>query len=134
MVSAGNGIHTAAERTTIAGQISGLRERVLSLANAKDSNGLPLFAALGSALTPFSGPETVQPDYSFDGLPGQQATGVYAIPFTLDGESAFMNQPGRDGVFNITVNNLNTAGQFIPADRALITDNITVTDLSLIHI
>jgi len=132
VVSAGNGIYTAAERATVANQLSGLRDRVLSLSNAKDSNGLPLFAALGSALTPFTGPETVQPDYSFDGLPGQQATGVYAIPFTLDGESAFMNQPGRDGVFNITVSNLTSPGNLIPADRALITDPITVTDKALL--
>lgn len=126
VVSAGNGSHTAAERTTIAGQLSGLRDRILSLANTKDSNGLPLFAALGSALTPFVGPQSQAPDYTFNGLPGQSATGAYAIPFTLDGESAFMNQPARDGVFNVTVTNP-TAG-LIPADRALITDNVAITN------
>lgn len=126
VVSAGNGVHTAAERQTIAGQIAGLRDQLISLSNTKDSNGMPLFAALGSALTPIVGPQTTQPDYSFDGLPGQASSGPYAIPFTLDGESAFMNQPSRDGVFNVTVTN--PAAGLIPADRALLTDNIAVTN------
>ncbi len=56
VVSAGNGAYTASERTTIAGQLSGMRDQILALANTKDSNGLPLFAALGSALAPFVGP------------------------------------------------------------------------------
>jgi len=129
VVSAGNGAYSAAERTTIAGQISGLRDRVLSLANTRDGNGMPLFAALGSALTPFAGPQSAAPDYRFDGLPGQTATNVYAIPATLDGESAFMAQPARDGVFNIKVGN---SGGGIPAGRTLTTDTITVTDKTIV--
>ena len=126
VVSAGNGTHTPAERTTIAGQLSGIKDQILALANAKDSNGLPLFAALGSALQPFVGPQSVAPDYTFQGLPGQAASGNYAIPFTLDGESAFMNTPSRDGVFNITVGN--TVTGIIPNDRGLVTDNMVVTN------
>lgn len=132
VVSAGNGTHTAAERATIAAQINGLRDRVLSLSNAKDSNGLPLFAALGSALSPFVGPAATQPDYAFDGLPGQASTDVYAIPFTLDGESAFMHQPARDGVFNVTVGNLTSPGNSIPSTRGLLTDNIAVTNTAVV--
>lgn len=130
VVSAGNGTHTAAERTTIANQIAGLRDQVLTLANTKDSNGLPLFAALGSALQPFVGPQSQAPDYTFQGLPGQAATGPYAIPFTLDGESAFMNQPARDGVFNITVGN--STSTLIPADRGLLTDQMKITNGSAV--
>lgn len=130
VVSAGNGVHTAAERQTIALQISGLRDRVVSLANTQDSNGMPLFAALGSALAPFVGPQTTAPDYAFNGLPGQSSSGPYAIPFTLDGESAFMNQPSRDGVFNVKVTN--PAAGLIPADRALVTDNVKVADNSIV--
>ena len=130
VISAGNGTHTAAERTTIAGQLSGLREQVLALSNTKDSNGLPLFAALGSALAPFVGPQTTAPDYRFDGLPGQSASGEYAIPFTLDGESAFMNQPARDGVFNITVGN--TVSGSIPGNRGLLTTPMTVTNTTTV--
>jgi flagellar hook-associated protein 3 FlgL len=107
-----------------------LKEQILSLANAKDSNGLPLFAALGSALAPFVGPQSAPPDYTFDGLPGQSAAGAYAIPFTLDGEAAFMNQPARDAVFNISVGNTTTG--VIPNDRALVTDNMAVTSLATV--
>jgi flagellar hook-associated protein 3 FlgL len=126
VVTAGNGAYTASERTTIAGQLTGMRDQILALANTKDSNGLPLFAALGSALAPFVGPQSVAPDYTFNGLPGQSASGQYAIPFTLDGEAAFMNQPARDGVFNVTVGNT-TTGQ-IPTNRSLTTDGVVVSN------
>jgi len=124
VVSAGNGTHSPAERTTIAGQISGLRDQILTLANAKDSNGSPLFAALGSALTPFVGPQSVSPDYTFNGLPGQASSGPYEIPFALDGESAFMHVPARDAVFNVNVTNPATG--LIPTNRSLLTDNVAV--------
>ncbi|MDZ7938707.1 MAG: flagellar hook-associated protein FlgL [Rhodoferax sp.] len=130
VVSAGNGAYTAPERATIAGQLSGMRDQILALANTKDSNGLPLFAALGSALAPFVGPQSVAPDYTFNGLPGQSASGQYAIPFTLDGEAAFMNQPARDGVFNVTVSN--TAAGLIPATRSLTTDGVVLTNTATV--
>ena len=130
VVSAGTGTHTPAERETIAGQLSGIKDQILALANTKDSNGMPLFAALGSALTPFVGPQSVAPDYTFKGLPGQSTGGPYSIPYTLDGESAFMNQPARDGVFNVTVTN--PVAGLIPPERALVTNNITVTSTAIV--
>lgn len=105
VVSAGNASFSAADRKTVALQITGLRERILTLANAQDSNGQPLFAALGSALKPISGPASTAPDYTFEGLPGSAAAGTYAIASTLDGESAFMLQPGRDAVYNVKTSN-----------------------------
>lgn len=102
VVSAGSGTHTAADRKTIALQLTGLRDHIMGLANTKDTNGLPLFSALGSALTPFVGPQTTSPDYTFNGLPGQTASTEVSIPFTLDGDSAFMLQAGRDGAYNIS--------------------------------
>jgi flagellar hook-associated protein 3 FlgL len=103
--SAGNGSFSAAERKTVSDQIAGLRQHILTLANTQDSNGQPLFAALGSALQPFAGPASSVPDYTFNGLPGTTAAGTYAIPSTLDGESAFMLQPGRDAVYNVKSSN-----------------------------
>ena len=102
VVSAGNGTHTAAERKTIALQLTGLREQIVGLANTKDTNGQPLFSALGSALTPFVGPQTTSPDYTFNGLPGQTSSSEVSIPFALDGDSAFMLQVARDGAYNIS--------------------------------
>ncbi len=105
VVSAGNASFSAADRKTVALQITGLRERILTLSNAQDSNGQPLFAALGSALKPIAGPASTAPDYTFDGLPGSAAAGTYAIASTLDGESAFMLQPVRDAVYNVKTSN-----------------------------
>lgn len=120
-VSAGSGVHTSAERSTIALEMRGLRDQIYALANSEDSNGQPLFSALNSALAPFVGPQAGAPDYTFNGLPGQAASTAVSIPFTLDGESAFMHQPARDGVFNATVST-------IPTDRTLTTNAVTVTN------
>lgn len=103
VVSAGNGVLTSAERKSITIQLQGLRDQVFSLANRKDSNGQPLFSALGSALAPFVGPNAPPQDYAFNGLPGQSASSEVAIPFALDGDSAFMLQTNRDGVYNVSL-------------------------------
>lgn len=115
VVSAGNGVHGPAERKSIAIQLQGLRDQVFSLANRKDSNGQPLFSALGSALAPFVGPNTPPQDYAFNGLPGQSASSEVAIPFTLDGDSAFMLQTNRDGVYNVSLGNSATSLKTSPA-------------------
>lgn len=125
VVSAGNGSHTAEERKTIAGQLQGLREQILGYANRTDTNGQPLFGALASATVPFSGPTATAPDYTYNGLPGQTATSNTAIASALDGESAFMHQPSRDGVYNVSTST-------IPSGRALTTGNVSVTDSSLV--
>ena len=124
VVSAGNGVHTAADRKTIAGQLTGLRDQIFALANRQDTNGQPLFSALGSALAPFVGPQSSAPDYTFNGLPGQSATSEVAIPFTLDGDSAFMLQYSRDGAYNVSLT---------PASTSLRTDSVSVTDMSLVN-
>ncbi len=124
-VSAGDGVHSAAERRAIAVELQGLRDQVFALANTKDSNGLPLFSALGSALQPFVGPQAGSPDYTFDGLPGQDAGSAVSIPFALDGDSAFMLQPARDGVYNVTSN-------VIPSNRTLTTSGVTIANAALI--
>lgn len=124
VVSAGNGIVNSGERKTIAGELQGLRDQIFALANTEDSNGLPLFNALGSALKPFVGP-TVQPqDYNFKGLPGQSAASDVAIPFALDGDAAFMLSPAQDGVFNVS--NSNTAST-LQASGVTVTDTAQVT-------
>ena len=127
-VSAGNAAFTPAERTSVALQLTGLRDQIFTLANRTDSNGLPLFSALGSALAPFVGPQAPPQDYTFQGLPGQAASTEVSIPFSLDGNSAFMLQPKRDGVYNVTVA---SATGTIPNGRTLQTNNVTVTNPAL---
>ena len=125
VVNAGSGTLTSAERSIIAGQLQGLRDQVFALSNRKDTNGQPLFGALASALTPFVGPQGTAPDYTFKGLPGQTASSEVAIPFSVDGDSAFMHQPARDGVFNASVST-------IPVGRTLTTDNVVVTNTTTV--
>jgi flagellar hook-associated protein 3 FlgL len=126
VVSAGNGTHTAADRAAITNQLQYLREQVVGYANRKDTNGQPLFGGLGSAGDPFSGPSALNAqDYTFNGLAGQTSSSETSIPGALDGESAFMHQPSRDGVYNVSLNP-------IEAPRTLTTDNVKVTAASLV--
>jgi flagellar hook-associated protein 3 FlgL len=120
VVSAGNAVYGPNERRAIATQLSGLRDQIFALANRNDSNGLPLFGALGSALAPFVGPQATPPDYTFNGLPGQTASSDVSIPYALDGDSAFMNQTARDGIYNVTTST-------IPTNRSLQTSAVSVS-------
>ncbi len=130
VVSAGNAAFSPAERRTVALQLSGLRDQIFAMSNRTDSNGQPLFSALGSALAPFVGPNAPPQDYNFKGLPGQAAATDVSIPFSLDGDAAFMNQPGRDGIYNVTV--ASSTG-VIPTSRTLQTNNVTVTNRALVN-
>lgn len=127
VVSAGNGSHTAQERRSIADQLTGLRNQILTLANRKDTNGMPLFSALGSALQPFVGPQALPLDYTFAGLPGQTASTDVAIPFALDGDQAFMMQPARDGVYNVTLGNVTAPSHVLTTSGVQLIDSSLVT-------
>ena len=100
LVNAGNGIHTPKDRQTLANQLQSLRDQMFELTSRKDANGQPLFAALGSGLSPLLGPQSVGLDYRFDGLAGQVAANGSNIPIGLDGDAAFMFQSERDGVYH----------------------------------
>ena len=126
-VTAGNGSHTAQERAAIATQLTGYRDQVFALANRKDTNGLPLFSALGSALAPFVGPQTLPQDYTFAGQPGQVASNEVAIPYALDGDRAFMHLPARDGVFNATLTTVTAPAHAIGTTGVVLTDPALVT-------
>lgn len=100
LVNAGNGIHTPKDRQTLANQLQSLRDQMFELSSRKDANGQPLFAALGSGLSPLLGPQSSGLDYEFDGLPGQVAANGTNIPISLDGDAAFMFKSARDGVYH----------------------------------
>ena len=126
MVAAGGGTLKPEDRKTYANQLQSLREQLTEVVNRKDTNGIPLLGALGSALTPFLGPLSGNPDYQFDGLPGQSASSGVTVPLTLDGHSAFMFDPQRDGVYNASISNANPA---YPQDgRRFGTDAVQVTN------
>lgn len=128
VVSAGSATLTPTDRATIANQLQSLRDQLVEVANRKDTNGMPLLGALGSALAPFLGPLSGTPDYRFAGLPGQASGTGVSLPGMLDGDAAFMFHPQRDGVYHASV----SAGQLTtsavkPADPGLVTgDNYTI--------
>jgi flagellar hook-associated protein 3 FlgL len=126
VASAGNASHSAQERKSIAAQLTGYRDQIFALANRKDTNGLPLFSALGSALAPFVGPQGLPQDYTFAGQPGQVASNEVSIPYALDGDSAFMHLPARDGVFNVTLSTV------VAPLHSLGTTGVTLTNPSLV--
>ena len=57
VVSAGNPTMSPANRSSIAQQITGLRDQLFGYANKQDSNGIPLFGGLGSSGAPFTDAE-----------------------------------------------------------------------------
>ena len=127
VVSAGSGAFTQKDRQTVAQQLQGLRDQIFNLSNQKDTNGQPLFSALGSASTPFVGPTSEPQDYTFNGLPGQSPSSDVGVPFALDGDSAFMLPTARDGVFNVQVSNASTlrTSAVVVRDPTLLTPGST---------
>ena len=103
MVGAGGGALKNEDRKTYANQIQSLQEQLRDVINRKDTNGIPLLGALGSALQPFSGPLTGSPDYQFIGQPGQASSDSTSIATTVDGHAALMFDPVRDGIYGASV-------------------------------
>jgi len=122
VVSAGNGTHTQTERDAIVQQLVGLRDQILGYANRKDANSLPLFQALGSAQSPFTGTAT---SVNFAGLPGQHASGNTQIAKVLDGDAAWMSVPTGNGVFEVSLSPGNTGKAW--TDLGQVTDPSALT-------
>ena len=126
VVQAGDGANSPTERETIGQKLVGIRNELLTLANSKDSNGMPLFNGLGSTSSPFETSAdgvAPDPDYTYNGLPGQTSSSTVAIPYTLDGRAAWMDVPESNGVFNVSLGSTNTGQAF--TDIGIVTDATT---------
>ena len=131
VIAAGGGSLKQEDRKTYASQIQSLREQLVDVVNRKDTNGIPLLGALGSELTPFLGPLSGNPDYEFKGQPGQSASTGVTVPLTVDGHSALMFDPQRDGVYNAAISTTNATN---PLDgRRFGTDTVQVKDAHLLQ-
>ena len=131
VIAAGGGSLKQEDRKTYASQIQSLREQLVDVVNRKDTNGIPLLGALGSELTPFLGPLSGNPDYEFKGQPGQSASTGVTVPLTVDGHSALMFDPRRDGVYNAAISTTNATN---PLDgRRFGTDTVQVKDAHLLQ-
>ena len=98
VVQAGNSTLSAADRISLAQQMTALRNQILGYANSKDTSGQPLFGGLGSTDAPFV---DTPAGVTYDGIGGQNATSAVAVPSTLDGQATFMDVPTGNGVFAI---------------------------------
>lgn len=127
-LKAGNPTYGGKEYASIAQEIEGLRDRMIGVANQKDSAGRTLFGGLGGSSTPFvevygpSGSGTVR----FDGQRGQEAAGNNALPQTLDGEAIWMRVPPGNGSFSMSLPAGNTGG-VRAADTGRVSNPSTVT-------
>jgi flagellar hook-associated protein 3 FlgL len=97
VVQAGNGATGDANRKTIATEMRGLREQLLSIANQQDGLGGYLFAGQGGSGAPFvQGTQGVE----FRGVArGMAATSTDELPLYLDGAATWMQAPSGNGVF-----------------------------------
>ncbi|MEP6875397.1 MAG: flagellar hook-associated protein FlgL [Burkholderiales bacterium] len=97
MVSAGNATYTDAERTTVANQLSDLRQQLLAVANRTDGSGKYLFGGQGASQPPFA---DVLGGVAYQGTSGQaQAASGEPLPLTTDGASTWMTARTGNGVF-----------------------------------
>lgn len=107
VIAAGNASYSEADRTTLATQISSLRDQIFAIANRTDSNGVPLFGGLGSTGSPFADiPAGVQ----FQGAAGQRAATTTALPGAMNGHAIWMDVPSGNRSFEVTLGAANTGG------------------------
>ncbi len=105
VVSAGNPAMSATNRSSIAQQITGLRDQLFGYANKQDSNGIPLFGGLGSTGALFTDAAS---GVVFNGIAGQRASTAVSIPSLMDGQAVWMDVPTGNGVFTVGLNGVNT--------------------------
>ncbi len=127
-VSAGNGAYSASDRSSIAKEMTGLREQLLAMANSRDSNGTPLFGGLGSASAPFSDSAS---GVSFDGVAGQQAGTDVGLPTAMDGQAVWMNVRSGNGSFNLATGSSNTGSLWTNTGQVLNPTALTGHDYSV---
>jgi flagellar hook-associated protein 3 FlgL len=129
VISAGDAAYSSTNRTSIAEEMTSLRDQLFTYANKEDSNGIPLFGGLGSPALPFT---DAAAGVTFNGIPGQRASTPVSIPSVMDGQTVWMNVPTGNGVFAVGLGGANTGtlwtdqGQVV-TPGSLTGDNYTVT-------
>lgn len=122
LVQAGNGSYDQVARDALVQQMQSLREQILGYANAKDSNGLPIFRGLGSPDTPL---QSTPPGSTSQLNPGQSTGSDTGLPISLDGHAAWLNVPTGNGVFEVGSGASNSGKA--SADVGSVTDPSKVT-------
>lgn len=122
LLTAGNGSYDQVARDALVQQMQSLREQILGHANAKDSNGLPIFRGLGSSDTPL---QSTPPGSTSQLNPGQNTGNDNGLPISLDGYTAWLNVPTGNGVFEVGSGTSNSGKAW--ADAGSVTDPSQVT-------
>lgn len=97
LVAGGNATYSDAERRALAGQLRGIREQLIGVANRDDGAGGYLFGGQGASLPPFvDAPGGVQ----YRGAQGQtRAADGDGMPLTLDGAGTWLRATSGNGSF-----------------------------------
>jgi flagellar hook-associated protein 3 FlgL len=96
LVAAGNGSYSPAERKILAEQMTAARDRLLAVANSRDSTGGFVFSGQGTPDIPVSGNSLP----SYDPAAGEQRIGADGrFASNVDGRAAFVALPRGNGVF-----------------------------------
>ncbi|NNM79850.1 MAG: flagellar hook-associated protein FlgL [Gallionella sp.] len=99
MISAGNGNLTASQRQSIATNMSGQLQQLVSLANSTDGQGNYLFSGFQSRTQPFA---STSAGYAYFGDGGQNQTQVSStlqVGTTMSGADIFMRVKNGNGTF-----------------------------------
>ena len=129
VVSAGNPAMSPTNRSSIAQQITGLRDQLFGYANKQDSNGIPLFGGLGSSGAPFTDAAS---GVTFNGIAGQRASTAVSIPGLMDGQSVWMDVPTGNGVFTVELNGANTGSAWTDVGQVINPSALTGHNFSVI--
>ena len=125
ILQSGNGSYDQKARDALVQQLESLRNQVLSYANAKDSNGLPIFRGLGSKEDPLV---NNTPGANSQLQPGQATGSENGLPLALDGFATWMNVPTGNGVF--AVSRQSPTGSSAYADLGTVSDPSAITGAS----
>lgn len=129
LIDAGKSTLTDADRRTISGQLRGLRDDLLRVANREDGLGGFLFGGQGSGQAPFvDAPGGVQ----YRSLLGEvMAQPGEPLPMTVDGAQTFMRAPTGNGVFVTAAAPGNGPGAWIEGGRVVDPAAVTGADYTI---
>jgi flagellar hook-associated protein 3 FlgL len=128
VLSAGNAAYTANNRTSLAQQMTSLRDELFSRANAQDTNGIPLYGGLGGPDASFT---DAAGGVTFNGTPGQRSSTLTSIPAALDGQSIWSSVPTGNGVIDVSLSSSNTGTVYSDSWNVVTPSSVTGDDYSI---
>ena len=122
-VQSGNGALKSNDRRSIANEMEQIRDQLLTIANAKNSNGQYIFAGFQSHSQPFIAGEDGQ--VAFAGDEGQRYVKIGAttkVAMNTPGKDIFMSTPSAENTFSTHIHPENTANPQAIVSAGVISD------------